>query len=616
MKNRLVLAGLVLFLDLVSYSQNSVTSFSQPPAWSKIAIWYQLFVERFNNGDKTNDPKPENMDVPFINIKTPEGWSVTPWSQDWYTMEDWAKKSDMSFDDAVQYRRYGGDIQGVLNKLDYLQDLGVTALFMNPVNDAPSLHKYDVRNFHHIDVNFGPDPIGDNKLIAAENPDDPSTWTWTAADKLFLKLVAEAHKRGMKIIMDYSWNETGTNFWAWQDVVKNHEKSKYKDWYAIQSFDKPETPENEFSYSGWMGIASLPELKKANITSKREPYGYPYEGNINEGAKNHIFSVTRKWLAPDGDVTKGIDGFRLDVADQIGLGFWRDFRKLVRSIQPEAYLVGEIWWEDWPEKLMNPVPYTRGDAFDAVMFYQVYRPARYFFAVNNYSMDAITFKDSLEMQWNRLPESNRYAMMNVSSTHDSPRLLTDFYNPNKYKFNSKSNDDINYKTGKPDEDTYKRLRLYLVHLFTTVGAPQIWNGEEMGMWGADDPHNRKPLLWKEMKFDPETSNFYQTGEKQFDKVEFNQLQFDWYKKLIKIRKDNPVLSSEKIEFITAEGKKLSYKRFDDKNEIIVLFNVEGSTQEFTLPENGKYVDLLTNSTFSGPKIKVKSLQALVLKRLN
>ncbi|NEW83352.1 MAG: hypothetical protein GZ094_13420 [Mariniphaga sp.] len=337
---------------------------------------------------------------------------------------------------------------------------------------------------------------------------------------------------------------------------------------------------------------------------------------MNEGAKKHIFAVTQRWLAPDGDVSKGIDGYRLDVADQLGLGFWRDFRKLVRSIQPEAYLIGEIWWENWPDKLMSPVPYTSGDVFDAVMFYQVYRPARYFFAVNNYSIDAPTFKDSLEMQWNRLPESNRYAMMNVSSTHDSPRLLTDFYNPNKYKFSSKSTDDINYKTGKPDEETYKRLRLYLVHLFTTVGAPQIWNGEEMGMWGADDPHNRKPLWWKELKFEPETSNFYQTSEKQFDQVEFNQLQFDWYKKLIKIRKDNPVLSTGEIEFITAKGKKLAYKRFDEENEIIVLFNIENSAQEFTLPENGKYLDLLTNSKFSGKVIKVKSLQALVLKRLN
>jgi cyclomaltodextrinase len=118
-------------------------------------------------------------------------------------------------------------------------------------------------------------------------------------------------------------------------------------------------------------------------------------------------------------VANGVDGFRLDVADHIGLGFWRDYRKMVRSTQPEAYLVGEIWWEQWPDRLMNPVPYTHGDVFDAVMFYQVYRPARYFFAKTDFEIDAPAFRDSLQFQWSRLAKENRYAMMNVSSSHDT-----------------------------------------------------------------------------------------------------------------------------------------------------------------------------------------------------
>ncbi|MEI6062234.1 MAG: alpha-amylase family glycosyl hydrolase, partial [Bacteroidota bacterium] len=237
---------IVFFSGIVNqaFAQNAPTKFNEPPSWAKNVIWYQIFVERFNNGDKSNDPKPENMDVPFMKIITPAGWSLTPWAHDWYSQEDWAVKSGKSFNDAVQYRRYGGDLQGVLDKLDYLKDLGVTALFMNPLNDAPSLHKYDARNYHHIDVNFGPDPKGDNKLIASEKPGDPSTWKWTSADRLFLKLVSEAHKRGLKIIMDYSWNHTGTSFWAFEDVVKNQQKSEFKDWYNITSFDNPATPEN------------------------------------------------------------------------------------------------------------------------------------------------------------------------------------------------------------------------------------------------------------------------------------------------------------------------------------------------------------------------------------
>ncbi|MDP4115995.1 MAG: glycoside hydrolase family 13 protein [Bacteroidota bacterium] len=611
MKRTLFLLLTLLCIQSLVFPQ---TDFNKPPEWSKNVIWYQIFVERFYNGDKSNDPKPENINIAPVNMFAPKGWSVTPWTRNWFELEDWAKATGKPFNYIAMYRRYGGDLQGVLDKLDYLKNLGITALFLNPINDANSLHKYDARNYHHVDVNFGPDPAGDNKIIASEKPNDPSTWKWTSADKLFLKLIKEAHKRNMKIILDYSWNHTGTTFWAWQDILKNQSLSPYKDWYDIKSFDNPATPQNEFAYKGWMNVETLPELKKVDITTERKS-GHPYEGNINEGAKQHIFAVTKRWLAPDGDTSKGIDGYRLDVADQIGLGFWRDYRKYVRSIQPNAYLVGEIWWEEWPDQLMNPAPYTQGDIFDAVMFYQVYRPARYFFAKTLYDIDAKQLKDSLEFQWSRVPKANRYAMMNTSSTHDVPRLLTCFYNSNKYKFKSTPNDDPAYKTGKPDEETYRRVRLYLVHLFTTIGAPQIWNGEELGMWGADDPHSRKPLWWKEFKFEPETRNNYQPGPKEYDKVGFNKIQYEWYKKLISIRKSNPVLASGDIAFLTTEGKKLSYKRFDDKNEIIVLFNLEPNEQTFTLPEKAVYKNLLTNKNISAKSITLQSLTSAVLKKL-
>ncbi len=608
-----------IFLRLFFYSifpfianaQSEKTPFNAPPDWAKTAIWYQIFVERFYNGDKSNDPTPENTNVPPINVISPSDWAITPWTSDWYAHADWARKTGKSFNDMLQYRRYGGDLQGVLNKLDYLKELGINSIFINPINDAPSLHKYDARNYHHIDVNFGSNPKGDNQLISSENPNDPSTWQWTSADKLFLQLIEEAHKRGMKIIMDYSWNHTGTMFWAWQDILKNQEKSAYKDWFDVKTFDNPATPENEFSYHGWLGINDLPEIKKVNITTKRT-VGYPYEGDITEGAKKHIFDVSKRWLAPNGDASKGIDGFRLDVADQIGLGFWRDFRKHVRAIQPDAYLVGEIWWQEWPDNLMNPVPYVQGDVFDAVMFYQVYRPARYFFAKNDFKINAQQLKDSLEFQWNRLPKANRYAMMNTSSTHDAPRLLTDFYNPNKYKFHTSTWDNPNYKTGKPDFETHKRVQLYLTHLFTTIGAPQIFNGEEMGMWGADDPNCRKPLMWQEFNFDVETRNNTQLGDKKYDKVAFNSEQFNYYKKLISIRKNNPVLSNGDIEFLDCKGNKLSYKRFNKTEELIVLFNLDIKKQRFNLPQKAHYIDLLTGKEFNGKSLTINSLETVIL----
>lgn len=605
-----------IFITLKSCSPAEPDSFTQPPAWAQDAIWYQIFVERFHNGDTTNDQKPIDMATPYLNNYPPAGWSTSEWTGDWFEQEDWAKQPGKNFNEQLQYRRYGGDLQGVLVKLDYLQELGINAIFFNPLNDASSLHKYDARNYHHIDVNFGPDPEGDKAIIAKENPNDPATWQWTAADKLFLQIVEEAHKRNIRVIMDYSWNHTGTTFWAWQDVVKNQEKSQFKDWYNITAFDNPATPENEFKYEGWLNISSLPELKKVNITTERK-IGNPYEGNINEGAKDHIMAVTKRWLSPDGDTSKGIDGFRLDVADHVGLGFWRDYRKFVRAIQPNAHLVGEIWFQKWPDDLMNPAPYTQGDVFDAVMFYQVYRPARYFFAKTDFPIDARQFKDSLEFQWNRLNKANLYAMMNVASSHDAPRLLSDFYNGNKYKFRASPNDNPNYKTGKPDEETYARLRLYLIHAYTSIGAPHIWNGEEMGMWGGDDPHPRKPLMWKEFTFKPERrNNFQPDSSDEKDSIQFNQAHFDFYKKLISLRKNNPVLNTGEIEFILAEGKTLAYKRFSGTEEIFVLLNTDDIAHGFNMLQPGEYTDLLTNQVVQSDKLSVAALSAMVLKKTN
>jgi cyclomaltodextrinase / maltogenic alpha-amylase / neopullulanase len=176
MKQILLINCINLILTNLITAQNTTTPFNAPPNWAKTAIWYQIFVERFYNADKTNDPTPDNTNAPPIDVIAPPNWAITPWTSDWYAQTDWAKKSGKSFNDMLQYRRYGGDLQGVLNKLDYLKDLGVTAIFINPINDAPSLHKYDARNYHHIDVNFGGNPKADNALMAAEKPNDPTTW--------------------------------------------------------------------------------------------------------------------------------------------------------------------------------------------------------------------------------------------------------------------------------------------------------------------------------------------------------------------------------------------------------------------------------------------------------
>ena len=233
-----------------------------------------------------------------------------------------------------QLRRYGGDIQGIIDKLDYLKDLGIDAIYLNPVFESPSSHKYGAKYFHHIDNNFGPDPKGDEFIWESEDPTDPSTWKWTSADNLFLKLIQEVHNRDMKIIIDGVFNHVGIPFWALQDVAKNGEKSSYKDWFDIISFDDPGTPENEFDYVGWYGIKDLAEFKENE------------NGPIPE-IKDHIFAIVQRWMDPnnDGDPSDGIDGWRLDVAELVNINFWKEFNGWVNKINPDAYITGEVWWE-------------------------------------------------------------------------------------------------------------------------------------------------------------------------------------------------------------------------------------------------------------------------------
>jgi cyclomaltodextrinase len=352
------------------------TVFENPPEWAKEVIWYQIFVERFRNGDSGNDPTPADIEGAYPGF-VPKSWQITTWTHDWYKEDPYFKelegKKDFSgntisnFNQKAQLRRYGGDLQGVLDKIGYLDSLGISAIYFNPLNDAPSLHKYDARYWRHIDRNFGPAPQKDGETILQEISEDPNTWKFTEADKLFLKVIDEFHKRGIKVILDYSWNHTGHTFWAWKDLVKKQKESKYADWYWINKFDNPNTIDNEFDYRGWAGVIDLPEIKETKKYDHTKPI-QPFEGNIyHESAKQHIFNISKRWLDPNGDgnPSDGVDGFRLDVAAEIPLGFWREYRKVVKGVNPDAYLLGEIWWEEWPDKLLDPKPFLEGDIFDA-----------------------------------------------------------------------------------------------------------------------------------------------------------------------------------------------------------------------------------------------------------
>lgn len=475
------------------------------PRWAQEAVWYQIFPERFRNGDPSNDPTAYDIRGSRPPIQ-PAGWAPTPWGHDWYAREDWAEATGEDFYATVQLRRYGGDLQGILDRLDDLRGLGVTALYLNPVNDAPSPHKYDARHYRHVDRNFGPDPRGDERIAQGEDPADPATWQWTAADSLFLELVREVHERDMRIIVDYSWNHTGITFWAWQDVLTNGADSPYADWYEIESFDDPATPAvDEFSYRGWAGVREMPELRKTG-RPEGETHG-AIEGDLVEPVKRHVYAVTRRWMDPDGDgdPTDGVDGFRLTGADRVPLGFWRDYRRFVRGINPEALLVGDVGWEDRPEARVDPAPWLQGDVFDAVMNGRWYEPTRGYFTAAPPELAPTEYMARLQAVESGIPEASVKARMNPTASHDSPRFSTSLYNPVRFAVDV-SGRNPDYRVDAPGEETRRRQELILTQQFTWVGAPHVWYGDEVGMWGPDVPDSRKPMVWEDLAYEPEASH--------------------------------------------------------------------------------------------------------------
>jgi glycosidase len=607
-------------------SNPSVKSLASVPAWAKEAIWYQIFVERFRNGDRSNDPTPADMHGSYPD-RIPKDWKITPWGHDWYSHEPWLDSVKANgFYSKIQARRYGGDLQGVLDEMDYIQSLGVTAIYFNPLNDSPSLHKYDARNYAHIDRNFGPDPKGDVIIMDAETHDDPATWKWTSADKLFLKVVDEFHKRGIRVIMDYSWNHTGKEFWALNDIKKNGKNSKFVDWYNIIQFDDPSTPKDEFKYEGWGGNNPYMPVFKKDIIPPDDKI-MPFEGNLHsESLKQHIFSVTRRWLDPNGDgnPTDGVDGFRLDVAGEVPMGFWREYRKVVRAVNPEAYLIGEIWWLEWPDKLLDPRVFLKGDQYDAIMNYRWYRIARGFFGQADPVLTPAGFVQGIHRINRGVKIENLQAMMNVTSSHDSPRLSTSLFNKTMDKYNAKPSENPDYKISRPDQLTRKEQMLLLIHQYTYPGAPQIWNGEEVGMWGADDPDCRKPMIWNDLVYEDERADFDPSKTRPVDVVRPDTALLSFYKKLCMMRKENPVLVYGDLSFTVVDDEKmvLAYNRRMGNNEIIAIFNRSNDKVIVNVRTgfNGYYGDILSAGNKSYKSIDnliditIQPMSALVLKK--
>jgi glycosidase len=457
---------------------------AEVPDWSKGLVWYQVFPERFRNANPGNDPRAWDAatvawDQP-IDAATIEEielhWNRRVVSPRFFSNDPdrwWGAAGQVMFE-----KRYGGDLQGVVEKLDELAALGVTGLYLCPVFEARSLHKYETSDHRHVDPTLGHPGVPGPVDRSGEGPLDETTWGWEPADRYLIDvLLPEARKRGMRVILDGVWNHVGTDHFAFRDVLEKGRESVYADWFRV-NFDEDG---RVMSYEAWdRPNGGLPEFRQTP------------EGDLAPGPKAHIAAVTRRWMDPngDGDPSDGIDGWRLDVAPDIGRVFWNDWRGLVRSINPEALLVGEIWTD--AELWFN------GVAFDAQMNYPLAYPITDWLSLARDDTDAARFAARVDGALNHHP-AHDLAQMTLIASHDTERGASLMQNDFPRQFdNGAAPWSERYDRGPVGEDAKRRLLAAFALLAVLPGSPMVYNGDEFAMAGADDPDNRRPIPWADL----------------------------------------------------------------------------------------------------------------------
>jgi len=503
------------------------------PDWAKNAIWYQIMVDRFRSGSEQNDPDP-----------------VRPWTSDWTVPSEFEGRDGQTFWRWFVFQRlYGGDLQGVRQRLDYLVELGVTALYLNPIFQAPGHHKYNATSYLHVDEHYG--VVGDYaEAEAQEDLLDPSTWTWTASDRVFLELVQELHGRGIKVILDGVFNHVGDQHTAFRDVREKGRASRFADWFDVRSWEP-------FEYAGWAGFGQLPVFKKSA------------EGFASIAVKEHIFAITRRWMDPDGDgdPSDGIDGWRLDVPNEVAQPFWREWRTLVKSIDPDAFIAGEIW--DRADTWLD------GRHFDSVMNYPFAATAVAWVGNEQRKLAASECDRRLAELRLAYPREANFALMNLVDSHDTDRMVSMMKNPDRdYDRDNREQDGAPYDGSKPGPVPYRRARLLALFQMTYVGAPMVYYGDEVGMWGADDPANRKPMLWKDLE--P-----YSRGNQ--NRVDERHLAH--YKQVIALRRGHSALRTGSFRTILTDDAQdvLAFVREDERELVLVALNASSRVARVALP---------------------------------
>ncbi len=493
--------GATRLSDSRIYSLDTATdALFTTPAWAKDAIWYQIMLERFCDGDAANNPDP-----------------CRPWTSEWYTPSAWETASGQTFFNWYVFsRHYGGDLAGLRSRLPYLKELGVNALYLNPIFQATTHHKYNATSFIHVDEHFG--TRGDYaKAEVVEDLRDPKTWTWTPTDLLFLDVIRAAKQLGIRVVLDGVFNHVGTAHPAFADLQARGQASVYRDWFSVRSFEP-------FEYDGWAGFTELPVFRKTD------------QGFYSDEVKQHIFNVTRRWMDPngDGDPSDGIDGWRLDVPNEVAMPFWFEWRALVKSINPDAYIVGEIWKraDSWLD----------GRSFDAVMNYPFAESLLHWIRDKDRKITTSELDRRLAELRRAYPAQATYVLQNLVDSHDTDRLVSKLRHPDSdYDKGNREQESQTYKGGKPSADEYARARLVVLAQMVYVGAPMVYYGDEVGMWGADDPTNRKPMLWKDLE----------PYEKPLENT-VDGAHLEWYKRVIALRNAHPALRGGSFETILCD----------------------------------------------------------------
>ncbi len=392
-------AGGKYYTSLAQARRNPWQGAMQPsfstPDWAQHAVWYQIFPERFRNGSASNDPA-----------------NVTSWTARWSPPPAPANEAPgVTNPNAARgrrggrvngnNRRYGGDIEGIEAELPYLRSLGATCIYLNPIFKSPSAHKYDTSDYRHVDDNFG---VTDDRSDPIGETEDPSTWTWTKSDKLFLNFVAEAHRQGFKVVIDGVFNHSGPQFFPFADLKHNGRNSKYADWYNVTSWD----PLSWMSFGDSLN-GNMPEFKKDPVMG------------LAPGPRDFVLNVTKRWLVPGGDPSRGVDGFRLDYAQNVPRVFWVTYRNAIKSIKPDAYITGEIWTPAFS--------YLGGDAWDATMQYPFANALKAFFVnPSSSAISASVFAQRLQQMTMLYPFQVSLDQMNLVDSHDTERWASSFVN--------------------------------------------------------------------------------------------------------------------------------------------------------------------------------------------